>query len=139
MSSLHLRILTPTGPVVDCQVKEVNTSGLEGEFGVLPGHLPFITALKIGPTSFIETDEYEPRFFALGAGYSEIFEDQVTLFVESAEEAADIDVERAKLALNKTQQELSNLPELPVEHPDFVRVNQAHQRAQNRIHVASLN
>lgn len=138
MSSLQLRILTPTGTVADCPVKEVNASGLEGEFGVLPNHLPFVTALKIGPASFIEAEQFEPRHFALGAGYAEVYGDQVTLFVESAEESAEIDVERAQRALQKSTEELNNLPSLAIAHPDFIRVNQANQRALNRIHVANL-
>lgn len=135
--SLHLRILTPTGTVVDCPVKEVSATGLEGEFGVLAGHLPFLTALKIGPAVFTEAESFEPRYFALGSGYAEIYGSHITLFVDSAEEAAQIDVERAQRALARSQKELGSLAQLPIADPDYVRAHQAQMRAQNRINIAS--
>lgn len=135
--SLHLRILTPSGTVVDCPVKEVTATGLEGEFGVLAGHLPFLTALKIGPSVFTEAESFEPRYFALGKGYAEVYGSQITLFVDSAEESTQIDVERAQRALARSQKELSTLGQLPVSDPDYIRTSQAQMRAQTRINIAS--
>lgn len=136
--SLQLRILTPTGTVMDGAVKSVTASGLKGEFGVLGGHLPFVTALKIGPAVFTEAESFEPRNFALGSGYAEVINDRVTLFVESAEEATTIDVERAKRALARAEKEMDELPDLQVTHPDYIRVLSAKQRAENRLFVSSL-
>lgn len=122
---------------MDGHVKEVTASGLEGEFGVLGGHLPFVTALKIGPAVFTEAESFEPRHFALGSGYAEVIKDRVTLFVESAEESVEIDIDRAQRALVRADKEMDELPSLETTHPDFVRVLSAKQRAENRIFVAS--
>ena len=48
---LLLEIVTPQGLVFSEEVDEVTATGSEGEFGVLPGHVPFVTTLKIGMLS----------------------------------------------------------------------------------------
>ena len=50
--SLQLRIVTPDGEVVSTQVDTVRITGVEGEFGILPGHLPFLSGLEVGPAAF---------------------------------------------------------------------------------------
>ncbi len=49
---IHLKVITPTELVVDEQVDEVVAPGQVGEFGILPGHVPFITTLHSGELKY---------------------------------------------------------------------------------------
>ena len=51
-NKLDLEIVTPFGLVFSDQVDEVIAQGTEGEFGVLPDHIPFFTTLKIGMLTY---------------------------------------------------------------------------------------
>lgn len=134
--SLELRILTPHGAVEDVKATTITATGLHGEFGVLNGHLPFMTALKTGPLVFLPEGEKLERHFALGEGFAEVFGDTVTLFVETAEEAPEIDVERSKVALERADKEIDKLSGLAANHPDLVRAVSKRNRALTRLEVA---
>ena len=45
---MRLSVTTPRGALVDTDVEEVTAPGTLGEFGVLPGHVPLMSALKPG-------------------------------------------------------------------------------------------
>ena len=45
---VFLEVVTPERLVISEEVDEVVLPGIEGEFGVLPGHIPFLTSLKVG-------------------------------------------------------------------------------------------
>lgn len=138
--SLQLRILTPNGAVVDgLEVEQLTASGLQGEFGVLEGHLPFVTALKTGPLSFFAKGDKHERYFALGEGFAEVFSNLVTLFVEVAEEAPEIDVDAAKQDLERAEQHITKLGSLAETHPDLIRYTRARDRAATRIEIASFS
>ncbi len=51
-TKLRLEVVTPHGSVVSDEVEEVSAQGSEGDFGVFPGHVPFITTLKVGMLSY---------------------------------------------------------------------------------------
>ena len=56
---LTLDIVTPYGHVFTDEVDELIAMGSEGEFGVLPGHAPFLTTLKIGMLTYKKGAEIE--------------------------------------------------------------------------------
>lgn len=104
---LILDIVTPYGHVFTEEVDEIIASGSEGEFGILPEHIPFLTTLKIGMLTYRKGSE--TGHFFVNWGYAEAGPDKVTILADSAEKAEDIDVERAKesmrLAEEKAKQE----------------------------------
>ncbi len=106
-NKLTLDIVTPYGHVFTEEVDEIVASGSEGEFGILPEHIPFLTTLKIGILTYKKGSE--TGHFFVNWGYAEAGPDKVTILADSAEKAEDIDVERAKesmrLAEEKTKQE----------------------------------
>ena len=133
--SLQVRILTPTGEQLNCQANQVTSTGLLGQFAVLPGHIPFLSALKVGPT-YIDTDEQ--RFYlALGKGFVEVFDDQVTLFVDTAEDALDIDEKRAQIALEHAEDALKAWADKEITS-EVERLQQAADRALNRLEIAKF-
>ena len=67
---LNLVIVTPGGQVTKKEVTEVQAPGVRGEFGVLPGHIPFLSAIGAGVLTYVEAGT--PRVLAVGPGYVEV-------------------------------------------------------------------
>jgi F-type H+-transporting ATPase subunit epsilon len=93
---IKLEIVTPERVVVTEDVDEVVLPGMEGEFGVLHGHIPFLTALKVGVLSYKKGDKEE--HLAVSWGYVEVTSDNVKVLAETAEKATEIDLQRAETA-----------------------------------------
>jgi F-type H+-transporting ATPase subunit epsilon len=128
---LTLDMVTPYKKVLSQEVDEVTAPGDIGEFGVLPGHAPMLTTLKIGALSYRQGSE--TFHVAVNWGYVEVVEDKVTVLVETAEPADQIDLERAKAALGRAEEALKKLSP---EDKDFVVLQAALERAMIRIQVA---
>jgi len=101
-NKLTLDIVTPYGHVFTDEVDEIVASGSEGEFGILPEHVPFLTTLKIGMLTYRKGSE--TGHFFVNWGYAEAGPDKVTILADSAEKASDIDVERAKESMRLAEE-----------------------------------
>jgi F-type H+-transporting ATPase subunit epsilon len=128
---MKLEIVTPYKKVVDTEVDEVTATGKLGEFGVLPGHAPFLTSLKIGELAYKNNGVSE--HMALNWGYFEIRDDRIIILVETAETSAEIDFERAKAALGRAEEALKKLT---AEDKQFKVYEAALERAIIRMQVA---
>ena len=128
-NKIKLEIVTPNGLILSEEVDEVVCSGSEGEFGVLPGHVPFFTTLKIGMLTYKKGNE--ARFVFVNWGYAEVGPDRVMVLADSAEKSEDIDVERAKSAMKRAEERLKQMAEI-----DSVRASSSLERAISRITVA---
>jgi F-type H+-transporting ATPase subunit epsilon len=129
---LRLDMVTPYKQVLSQDVDEVTAPGTIGEFGILPGHTPMLTTLKIGELSYRQGAEI--FHVAVNWGYVEVEEDKVTVLVETAEPADEIDLERAKAALGRAEEALKKLS---AEDKEFLIQQAAVERAMIRIQVAS--
>lgn len=102
--NLELEIVTPAGVVVREEVDEVEAPGILGHFGVLPGHRPFMSQLRAGQLRYrIGKNDH---FVAVHWGFAEVLPNKVTILVETAEAAGDIDLERAESAKKRAEQRL---------------------------------
>jgi F-type H+-transporting ATPase subunit epsilon len=128
---MKLEIVTPYKKVVDMEVEEVTATGKLGEFGVLPGHAPFLTSLRIGELAYKYGGKVE--HMALNWGYFEIKDDKIIVLVETAEAAEEIDVERAKAAQGRAEEKLK---QLAPEDKQFKVYEAALERALIRVQVA---
>jgi F-type H+-transporting ATPase subunit epsilon len=129
----QLEVVTPQRLIVSDEVTELMAPGSEGYFGVLPGHIPFITTLKIGELTYWKgRDE---RHLALTWGYAEVRGDKVILLAETAERAEEIDVERAQRARQRAEEHLREWV-AGNETVDFTRAEAALLRALTRLAVA---
>ncbi|VFQ43385.1 F0F1 ATP synthase subunit epsilon [Desulfoluna butyratoxydans] len=104
--TIRLEIVTPERRVVSEDAQIVMAPGSEGEFGVLDGHTPFLTSLKVGMARFKDAAGNECGVFING-GFAEALADRVTILAESAERRRDIDLKRAQSAMNRAEQRLS--------------------------------
>ncbi|PNU20406.1 ATP synthase F1 subunit epsilon [Geothermobacter hydrogeniphilus] len=128
---LTLQLVTPYKKVLSAEVDEVTAPGTLGELGLLPGHTPLLTTLKIGELSYKQGNEN--FHVAVNWGYLEVEEDQVNVLVETAEPADEIDLERARAALGRAEEKLKGLDP---EDKNFKIMEAALERAMIRIQVA---
>ncbi len=132
-SHLLVTIVTPTGTRAEYNVRHLRAPGIEGDFGVLPGHIPFMTGLKIG--ALILDLEKEQKLWAISGGFAEVLSDHVTILAETAEPAESIDADRAEAS---RQRALNRLQERgALENFDVDRARIALAKALNRLSIAS--
>jgi F-type H+-transporting ATPase subunit epsilon len=103
---MKLDILTPRGPKRQgIDVSGVQIPGIVGELGVLPGHVPFVTAVKPGVVRFREGNESVR--LAVGAGFLEVTDaGHAVLLCERALAPEEIDAEAARQRLREVEAEL---------------------------------
>jgi F-type H+-transporting ATPase subunit epsilon len=131
--NITLEIVTPEKVVVSEAAQIVASPGSLGEFGVLAGHTPFLTNLKTGVIRYTDAKGTE-RYVFVNGGFAEALPDKVTILAESAERRRDIDLERAKAALERAQRRLEE--DHSREDIDFARARAALERALVRIKLA---
>lgn len=131
MEALRLEIVTPDKVVLEADVDYVGAPGVDGEFGVLPGHIPLLAALSIGELYYRQGAETHWAF--VGGGFAEVSGNTVSVLAEAAELSSDIDVERAKQAQERAQGRLQTPGKADV---DMARATAALKRAIARIRVA---
>ena len=111
---MQLDVVTPEKAVLSRKVEEVVAPGSIGEFGVMPGHTPFLTSLKAGRLVARTMDR--DIHLAVGGGFAEVTGDRVIILAETAQMAEDIDVDQAQKDLDIAQNKLSSLDK---EDPEF--------------------
>ena len=134
VTSFKLEIVTPQRLIVSDEVAELIAPGAEGYFGVLPGHIPFITTLDIG--ELIYRKDKDERHLAVTWGYAEVQGDKVIVLAETAERAEEIDATRAERARERAERRVHDWGE-GNETIDFGRAQAALQRALTRLQVAA--
>lgn len=127
--NIKLEVVTPEKSIVSEEAQIVMAPGSEGEFGVLIGHTPFLTTLKTGTVHYTAADGKQ-KFVFVSGGFAEALPDKVTVLAESAERRRDIDVDRAKAAMERAQSRLDREKD---EDIDFLRAKAALERAIHRI------
>ena len=128
---LLLEVVTPDRLVLSTEADVVVCPGVEGQFGVLPGHIPFLSALEIGEMYYRKGGQIE--YLAVSGGFAEVTGTKVTIVAESAEKGREIDLERAKRALERAEKRLAAAK---TENIDWARAEAAMRRSLMRIKVA---
>ncbi|MGE5841460.1 MAG: F0F1 ATP synthase subunit epsilon [Deltaproteobacteria bacterium] len=132
MDKLHLEVVTPARVVLEKEVDIVVAPGSEGEFGVLPGHVSFLSGIVPGELRYTAGSEKEA--LAVTAGFAEVFKNRVSILVDAAEKASEIDINRANRAMERAKERLSR--DRSDKDVDFVRAEAALRRAVVRLKVA---
>nr|WP_320114622.1 F0F1 ATP synthase subunit epsilon [uncultured Desulfuromonas sp.] len=129
---LKLEMVTPYKRVLSEEVDEIIAPGALGELGILPGHTPLLTTLKVGELTYRKGGS--AFHVAVNWGYVEVEEGKVTILAETAEPADEIDLARAKAALGRAEEALKKLDP---EDKQFRIMEAALERAMIRIQVAA--
>ena len=103
--SILVDIVTPERRLLSEEVDMVTLPGIEGQMGILRGHVPLLTTLDIG--EIILHKQNDTRHIAVGGGVVEVRPDKVTILAESAEQADEIDMQRAEAARERARVSLT--------------------------------
>lgn len=129
MPAITVDILTPERQVVHSQADSVVVPAADGELGILSHHAPLVAELQAGQIRMRTGDDVQ--YFAVSGGFVEVQNNHVVVMAETAEMAHEIDVERARQAVERAKAELRTPGTV-----DMALVEAALRRALARLHVA---
>lgn len=101
---MMIDIVTPEKRIFEGKIRELTAPGTDGEFGILPEHAPFATAIEPGVVTIVK-ENGEREMLAVSGGYIEVTRDKVVLLVESAEREGEVDMD----VLKRRKEEKENL------------------------------
>ena len=127
-----LAVVTPERIIYEENVVSIIAPGEVGYLGIMSNHAPIITSLKPGKLS-VKDDSGKEINLAISGGFLENSNNVCTVLADSAEFAADIDLERAKESLDRARQRIRNA----AGEIDVPRAQAAFDRAKNRLRIAS--
>jgi F-type H+-transporting ATPase subunit epsilon len=130
--ALLLEVVTPDRLVLSTEADVVVCPGVEGQFGVLVGHIPFLSALEIGEMYYRKGGQTE--YLAVSGGFAEVTGAKVTIVAEAAEKGREIDVERAMRAKERAEKRLAAAKTAEI---DWARAEAALRRSMVRAKVAA--
>ncbi len=104
--SLTLEIVTPDARVYSDTIDAVVIPTVEGEVGILPGHIPLLTQIEHGELRV--TKNGVTQWLAVGGGFAEIEGDRIHVLAEHAITEEKIDEHAVETALKRAEQELSD-------------------------------
>ncbi|NLV71195.1 MAG: ATP synthase F1 subunit epsilon [Actinobacteria bacterium] len=137
---LRLELVAPAGLVFEGDVDMVVLPAVTGEVGVLPRHAPLVAQLNIGRLRALTIDG-EWLTFAVAEGFAKVQFNKVIVLADAAEDAAHIDVERARRSIERATERLEWVRSGTVpadEDVDSYREQLAIRRARNRLKVAEV-
>ncbi|HKB75707.1 MAG TPA: ATP synthase F1 subunit epsilon [Myxococcales bacterium] len=129
---LTLEIVTPEQRALTVQCDEVRLTGVDGGFGVRPGHTPLVATLAPGELAYDAAGS--THRYAAGEGFAEVSNDHVRVLVEEVLRADQIDAQRAERELTEARKKLETIA--PGD-PDYDKVRAAVERAAARALVAA--
>ena len=129
---LTLEIVTPEQRALTVQCDEVRLTGVEGGFGVRPGHTPLVATLAPGELAYDAAGS--THRYAAGEGFAEVSDDRVRVLVEEILRADQLDAQRTERELTEARKKLETLRP---EDPEYDKVRAAVERAAARALVAA--
>ena len=105
MATMHVELVSIEAPIWSGEATAIYARSLDGELGVLPGHIPLIAALAPGFPVRVEQEGGDDLRVAVHGGFLSVTRDGVSVLAEQAELAQDIDVSRARDQLNRADPE----------------------------------
>jgi F-type H+-transporting ATPase subunit epsilon len=98
---IHLEVLTAESPVISMDAESVVATTLNGQIGILRGHVPLVTILQAGEL-IVRTGDHE-SYLAVSGGFLRVTAQGVVVLADACEYAEDIDVERAERARRRAE------------------------------------
>ncbi len=106
MADMRLEIVTAERVVYSEDVSVLVAPGGAGELGILPSHAPLLTTLA--PGEIRVTKDGEDTYMAVSGGFLEVIGNRVTILADTAEQADEIDIERAEAALERAEERVAS-------------------------------
>ena len=124
----ELNIITPTDTFNYSDVEYLRAPSVDGLFGVLSGHISSIIALDVGEVKIVNNNK--SIRIATSGGFADINKKNVTLVLETAEEATNIDIKRANESIDRAKIYIND------KSTDIQRALNSIKRAKNRIQIS---
>lgn len=131
--TFHLEIVVPDRVFFSGDVETVMLITPDGEIGVLPGHIPLVSVVSIGPAHIKKDGQWQEAF--LSEGFIEVLQDKVVMLVDTAEWPFEIDENRARAAEERARERLQG----KLSRMEYMRSQAALQRAISRLKVANVS
>nr|YP_010194402.1 ATP synthase CF1 epsilon subunit [Pallavicinia lyellii]QZZ24698.1 ATP synthase CF1 epsilon subunit [Pallavicinia lyellii]QZZ24782.1 ATP synthase CF1 epsilon subunit [Pallavicinia lyellii] len=131
--ALNLRVMAPNRIVWNSEVQEIVLSTNSGQIGILPSHAPLLTALDIGIIKIRLGNQWSTM--ALMGGFAMIENNQMTILVNEAEKAIEIDFQEAQETFSKAQVNLARAEG----RKQIIEANLALRRAKARLEAINAN
>jgi F-type H+-transporting ATPase subunit epsilon len=129
-NKLTLHIVSPDHAISQ-EVDEVSLPGVEGDFGVLPGHTPFFTALRTGAMWYRQGATRHNLMVSIG--FVEVLPNSVSVLAQVAEDMASLDEERANAGMKRAEEMMGAVPH----EIDFERARLAMLRTLQQLQAES--
>ena len=129
-TKLTLHIVSPDHSISQ-EVDEVSLPGVEGDFGVLPGHTPFFTALRTGAMWYRQGTTKHNLMVSIG--FVEVLPDSVSVLAQVAEDVESLDQERADAGMKRAEEMMGAVPH----EIDFERARLAMLRTLQQLQAES--
>ena len=129
--SIRLEVITPERVVVGEDTQSIIVPGVQGYLGVLPGHTPMVASLRIGVVKYKQGGSF--RRVAVSGGFFEVAKDKAVILAETAERGEEVDVGRARAALERARKRMATRRDGNV---DLARAETSLQRALTRLRAA---
>jgi F-type H+-transporting ATPase subunit epsilon len=127
--TFRLSIVSPDRTVVDEPCSSLIVPGRDGYLGVLAGHMPLLTELRVGHVAYTRADGVRVRV-AIGGGFMQVDGRKAVVLADTAEKADEIDPDRARVAVMAAREALAALPK---GDPKLAESRAALERAENRL------
>ena len=110
---VRFELVSPEKLVLETHAALVTVPGAEGEFGVLPGHMPAVSALRPGLVDICETSDsqVDRRIFVPG-GFAEVNADRLTILAEAAIDPEEVDPAQLAQDIRDVEDDLEDSPEM---------------------------
>lgn len=105
-NKIKLKIITHESVVFEGDVDAVYAKGIQGDFGVLPGHIPFMTPLAIGVTR-VQTNNEKLYFSTIGGAF-QFKNNEAIILTEFAQNGKDVDVAKEELEKQEAEAKLGS-------------------------------
>jgi F-type H+-transporting ATPase subunit epsilon len=116
---LRLEIVTPEKKVIDTEADSVTVPTASGDAGILPSHAPLVSALRPGILTY--TNRGTSERIAIGGGFLEVSNDKVSILADSADLAADINTDAARLQREEAERAIAAASTQPIEETENLR------------------
>ena len=107
--SLNFEIISPKEVIFDQDIDLVILPGIEGDFGVLKNHMPFLTYLRLGIV-YIYKDNKLIHSFIVNEGIVEVLKDKCTLLTEDITETKDFNASDDKNEIDQLKSKIISKP-----------------------------
>jgi len=109
MATFHFDLVSPSKLVFAGDVTQVDVPGIEGDFGVLAGHAPFVAIVK--PGFLTVHGSGEPQRFVVLGGFAEVSPDGLTVLADVATTVADVDRGLIAQRIREIEESLQKIPQ----------------------------